>query len=277
MKYTLLRTLPVLLIALYTLSGCRATRKIQTAINTRVDSVALIQQAMEAARADSLRYIRGQYDSAMGHRIDFVSFSGKMDLEYEEPDGKKLNINAQVRMQKDSLIWISLTAIFGIEGVRACITPDSVKVLDKQNKTYLVRSIAYLQEITALPLDLRSLQDLLIGNPVFLDSAFYTYTRGNGTISLQGSNAWFRQLLTIGESDKLISSYKLDDLDENRRRTSYLAYADYENKFGPWFARRRTVQVAEKKNLSIRLNYKQYAFNETLSFPFAVPKNYKIE
>jgi hypothetical protein len=46
---------------------------------------------------------------------------------------------------------------------------------------------------------------------------------------------------------------------------------------GPWFARRRTVQVAEKKNLSIRLNYKQYAFNETLSFPFAVPKNYKIE
>lgn len=277
MKYMNLRTLPLLLIALYVLSGCRATRKIQTAINTRVDSVALAQQALEAAHADSLRFIRNQYDSAMAHRIDFNSFSGKVDVEYEEPDGKKLNVNAQIRMQKDSMIWISLTAIFGIEGVRACITPDSVKVLDKQNKTYLVRSIAYLQEITALPLNLRSLQDLLIGNPVFVDSSFNTYSKGNGTISLQGDNAWFRQLLTIGESDKLISSCKLDDLDANRRRTSYLAYADYENKLGPWFARRRTVQVAEKKNLSIRLNYKQYAFNETLSFPFAVPKNYKIE
>lgn len=277
MKHLHLRILPLLLIALYALSGCRATRKIQTAINTKVDSVGLAQQALEAARADSIRFIRGQYDSAMAHRIDFVSFNGKVDLEYEEPDGKKLNVNAQIRMQKDSLIWISLTAIFGIEGVRACITADSVKVLDKQNKTYLVRSIAYLQEITALPLDLHSLQDLLIGNPVFLDSSFNTYSRGGGTISIQGSNTWFRQLLTFGESDKLISSYKLDDLDVNRRRSSYLAYADYENKLGPWFARRRTVQVAEKKNLSIRLNYKQYAFNETLSFPFVVPKNYKIE
>lgn len=277
MKHTSFRTLSLLLIALYVLSGCRATRKIQTAINTRVDSVALVQQALAAARADSLHYIRGQYDSAMANRIDFRSFSGKVDVEYEEPDGKKLNVNAQVRMQKDSLIWISLTAIFGIEGVRACITPDSVKVLDKQNKTYLVRSISYLQEITALPLNLRSLQDLLVGNPVFIDSSFYSYSKGNGTISLQGNNSFFRQLLTIGESDKLISSCKLDELDENRRRTSYLAYAEYENKLGPWFARRRTVQVAEKKNLSVRLNYKQYAFNETLSFPFAVPKNYKIE
>jgi hypothetical protein len=277
MKYSQLRTLPLLLIALYTLSGCRATRKIQTAINTKVDTVALLQQELDAARADSLRYIRHQYDSAMAHRIEFASFSGKMDLEYEEPDGKKLNVNAQIRMQKDSLIWISITAIFGIEGVRACITPDSVKVLDKQNKTYLARPITYLQEITALPLNLRSLQDLLIGNPIFIDSSLYSYNKGGGFISLQGNNNWFRQLLTIGETDKLINSYKLDDLDENRRRSSYLAYTDYENKLGPWFARRRTVQVAEKKNLSIRLNYKQYAFNETLSFPFVVPKNYKIE
>jgi hypothetical protein len=271
-RYTLL-----LSIVLIGLTACRGTRKIQTAINTRIDSVAIAKQALEAAQADSVRFIQRQYDSILANRIEFKSFSGKIDVDYEESDGKSLNVNVQVRIQRDSLIWLSLTAIFGIEGVRACITPDSVKVMNKQDKTYFTRPITYLQEITSLPLDLRSLQDLLVGNPVFLDSAFFNYSRSGGQIALQGSNALFRKLLTIGESDKLVNSYKLDDVNVNRPRSSYLSYGDYENKQGVWFSRRRTVQVSEKKNLLVKLNYKQYAFNETLSFPFVVPKNYKIE
>lgn len=274
MKYPFLRFTSQLLAISLVLFSCKSTRTIQSAINTRVDSTAIV---LAAARADSIEFIKDQYDSLLSQRIDYNSFSGKIDLDYEESDGKKLNVNAQVRIKRDSVIWLSLTAIFGIEGVRACITPDSVKLMNKQDKTYLVRPISYLQELTSLPLDLRSLQDLLVGNPVFLDSNFQQYSRGSGLISLQGNNDLFRKLLTIGESDKLMSSYKLDDLNASRPRTSYLTYSDYENKLGSWFARRRTVQVSEKKIFLVRLNYKQYAFNETLSFPFVVPKNYKIE
>ena len=56
-------------------------------------------------------------------------------------------------MYKDSIIWISVTAIFATEGIRAYITKDSVKLLNKQDKIYTARSVSYLQEITALPLD----------------------------------------------------------------------------------------------------------------------------
>ena len=274
MKHPFLRFTFLPLAISLVLFACKSTRTIQSAINTRVDSTAIV---LAAARADSIEFIKDQYDSLLSQRIDYNSFSGKIDLDYEESDGKKLNVNAQVRIKRDSVIWLSLTAIFGIEGVRACITPDSVKLMNKQDKTYLVRPISYLQELTSLPLDLRSLQDLLVGNPVFLDSNFQQYSRGSGLISLQGNNNLFRKLLTIGESDKLMSSYKLDDLNASRPRTSYLTYGDYENKLGAWFARRRTVQVSEKKIFLVKLNYKQYAFNETLSFPFVVPKNYKIE
>lgn len=274
MKHILLRYTLLGLTASFFLVACRGTRKIQQAINNRADSVEMYAQA---ARIDSMQFIKRQYDSLVSQRIEFNTFSGKIDVDYEETEGKKLNVNVQVRIQRDSVIWLSLTAIFGIEGVRACITPDSVKVMNKQEKTYMVRPISYLQEVTALPLDLHSLQDLLVGNPIFLDPNFQQYTQGSGVISLQGNNDWFRKLLTIGEGDKRISSYKLDDLNVNRPRTSYLTYADYENKQGKWFARRRTVQVSEKKNFSVRLNYKQYGFNETLSFPFVVPKNYRID
>jgi outer membrane lipoprotein-sorting protein len=40
------------------------------------------------------------------------------------------------------------------------------------------------------------------------------------------------------------------------------------------FATKRRISIAEKKKLDIRLDFKQYAFNETVSFPFSIPKNY---
>ena len=71
-------------------------------------------------------------------------------------------------MYKDSAIWLSANAILGIEAMRVLITRDSVKLLDKLNKVYTARSVDYLQDLTSLPLDLPTLQDLIIGNAVFV-------------------------------------------------------------------------------------------------------------
>jgi hypothetical protein len=258
------------------LYSCRSTRNIQTAIGPRKDSTtAAIVFVDHSSKDDSAQFIKQNYESVLKNKIDFQTFSAKIDVDYEEADGKNYNVNAHVRMYKDSVIWVSITAILGIEGLRAYITNDSVKLLDKQNKVYVARSVSYLQEVTELPLDLHSLQDLLLGNPVYLDPTIVSYSKGPGTISLQSNGEYFKNLFTIGETDKLAQSSKLDDLDEMRNRTCYLTYSDYENKKGVSFSTRREISVSEKKKLDIKLNFKQYDFNETLSFPFSIPKNYK--
>lgn len=256
------------------LCSCRATKTIQTAI-VKKDTVSAEDLSRERARLDSIAFIKDNYQQLASHHINYTTFAAKMDVDYEEGDGKKLSVNAQLRIYKDSVIWASLTALLGIEGLRAYITRDSVKLLDKQNKVYIARSVAYLREITALPLDLYSLQELLIGNPVFFDSTFTSYSQGPGTVSLHGANTFFKLLFTIGESDKLLQSAKFDDLDEVRNRTSFLQYNEYENKAGFPFSLRRNIAVSEKKKLNVEIRYKQYTFNETLSFPFSVPKNYR--
>jgi hypothetical protein len=157
------------------LCSCKATKTIQTAIEKK-DSVSTEEISREKARLDTLAFIKSSYEQVNAQRIQYKTFSAKMDVDYEDGEGKRLNVNAQVRMHKDSVIWASLTAILGIEGLRAYITRDSVKLLDKQNKIYIARSVAYLREITALPLDLFSLQELLVGNPVFFDSTFTSYS-----------------------------------------------------------------------------------------------------
>jgi hypothetical protein len=256
------------------LTSCSSTRKIQTAIGKK-DTIVTAISPIDHSREDSIAFIRENYRMLQLNNKNFTTFSAKIDVDYREPDGKKYDVNAHLRMYRDSVIWISVTAILGIEGLRAYITKDSVKLLDKQNKTYTARSLAYLQEVTALPLDLHSLQDLLIGNPVFFDSTIVSYSLSGSEITLLSIGDFFKNLLTLSVPDKLILSSKLDDVQESRNRTCFLTYDKYENKSGVPFPTLRTINVSEKKKLDIRLNFKQYEFNEKLSFPFPIPKNYE--
>jgi len=255
--------------------SCRSTKKIQTAITPK-DTTATVETLPSINPGeDSVNFIKENYKRIISNHINFTTFTAKIDVDYEDAEGKKYNVNAHVRMYKDSAIWVSITGALGFEGLRAFITSDSVKLMDKQNKSYIARSVSYLQEVTELPLDLVSLQDLLIGNPVFLDSNIVSYSKSADAVSLQSNGSFFKNLFTIGETDKLAQHSKLDDMDELKNRTCYLTYNDYENKKGVNFSTKREISVVEKKKLDIKLNFKQYDFNETLSFPFSVPKNYK--
>jgi hypothetical protein len=269
------RILIILAIAISLFSSCRSTRKIQTVVTPK-DSTSIAVVPKDTSHDDSLRFINEAFTNIQRNHIGFTTFSAKIDVDYQDAEGKKYNVNAHVRMYKDSVIWISITAIFGIEGLRAYITPDSVKLINKQDKIYTARSVEYLQDVTALPLDLTSLQNLLLGNPVFLDSNnIVSYTQTENTITLLSLGDFFKNLFTIDKAGKLTQTSKLDDLDELRNRTCYLAYSDYESKKGFPFSTKRRITVTEAKKLDIKLDFKQYAFNETLSFPFPVPKNYK--
>jgi hypothetical protein len=120
-----------------------------------------------------------------------------------------------------------------------------------------------------------TLQDLIIGNAVFLDTNIVSYSSGNNVISLLSVGEWFKNLLTLDESDKKLLHSKLDDRDISRNRTADLTYGDYENKKGMPFSTERRITIAEKNRLDIKLEFKQYDFNQEVSFPFSIPKNYE--
>lgn len=272
----MIRILCLFAVGLLVLASCRSTRKIQTAI-ARKDSTQLVKTDSVPQRIDSAQVIRDILTRVQNGRIEYQTFSAKINVDYQGADGKKYDVNANLRMYKDSVIWISITAIFGIEGLRAYITPDSVHILNKQDKVYTARSVNYLQEVTALPLDLHSLQEILIGNPVFLDSNIVSFSRQeNNQLTLLSVGEWFKNLLTLNASARVDNS-KLDDMDRTRSRTCNLSYSGYEEKKGVLFSTRRRITVAEKSKLDIKLDFKSFEFNETLSFPFSVPKSYKVD
>lgn len=264
------------LIAVITLmASCRSARNIQTAIAKKDTTQAPLPVATDNRKADSIQFMKTLLSQIEAGKIQYTTFTAKVNVDYRGGDGKHYDVNASVRMYKDSAIWISVNAVLGIEAMRVLVTRDSVKLLNKLNKVYTARSVEYLQDVSALPLDLRTLQELLVGNPVFLDTSLVSYSRNAGTVSLLTLGEWFKNLLTISEEDRTIQRSKLDDADITRNRTADLTYEDYENKKGMPFATKRRITVTEKNKLDIKLDFKQYDFNEEVSFPFSVPKNYE--
>jgi len=78
------------------LCSCKATKTIQTAI-VKKDSVSAEEVSREKARLDTLAFIKSSYEQVNAQRIQYKTFSAKMDVDYEDGEGKRLNVNAQVR------------------------------------------------------------------------------------------------------------------------------------------------------------------------------------
>jgi len=257
--------------------SCRSTKKLTTAISKK-DTVQVKKDTTlvtaEDLHQDSLKYIRQLYGHIQSNLIDCKTFSAKMKVHYEGSDGKDYEFNAFIRMQKDRIIWISINAVLGIEAFRAMITPDSVKVLNKLDKVYQLRSVSYLQEMSHLPFDFKTLQAILLGNPIYLDSNIVFYRKDIQGISLLSVGPSYRNYLTLNNDLSLKHSI-LDDVDPMQARSCDISYGQYEKTDSAIFSAYRKIVASEKGRLDVELIFSKYSFNENLNFPFNIPKNYK--
>lgn len=96
------------------------------------------------------------------NEIDFDYFSGKMKIDFDGE--KRLSGVANVRMKKDSVIWISLSPGLGVEVARILITHDSISVIDKFNKKYIITDFDKLSKKFSFDINYRLIESILLGN-----------------------------------------------------------------------------------------------------------------
>ena len=64
-----------------------------------------------------------------------------------EINGQSFNdLSGQLRMRKDSIVWVSVTATMGVEVLRAKISNDSIWILNRLEKTYLAEHVDSLDQ-----------------------------------------------------------------------------------------------------------------------------------
>lgn len=250
----------------------KKTQSIQTAM-TRDTTQKVVVKAVPAV--DSAALVKGILDKVNASRINFSTFSAKVKVDY---DGKEdsYQFSSNVKIWKDSVINIKIYT--GITGVlfEAQITKDSVTLLTYKKKLVQYRSISYLQEVTEIPFDFKTLQDLIVGNPIFMSSNIVSYKTNESQLLVLVVGNIFKHLLTLDPSMNYVLTHsKLDDLNPERNRTCDITFDNYEPAGSFLFAKERKITVAEKSKLDVSLKFKEYAFDQPLQSTFSVPKNYK--
>lgn len=257
--------------------GCRPVKKVQNIeqVVAKKDSSETVIVNQEKEKVDSFSIVKSIISNLQNNRINFTTFSGKIKIDYQGKDAGD-QATAYIRVRKDSIIWISLTGALGIEGYRLLINKDSVKMMNKLQKNIQYKTISYLQELTEVPFDFYSLQDLIVGNPIFVDSNIVSYKANDNELLVLMVGNVFKHLISLETNHEFRASHsKLDDLDAMRNRTCDITYENYEYAGKFFFSTKRSISVSEKAKFDVEVEFKNYLFDKPQDYPFSIPKNYK--
>ncbi|MBX9782888.1 MAG: DUF4292 domain-containing protein [Chitinophagaceae bacterium] len=253
-------------------ASCRSTKNIHKVIEKK-DTVAAPVNAPVPTHDDTVRSIHEVLSNYK--QIQYTTFAAKIKVEYYNSKGRQPGFVANIRMRKDSIIWISLSNDLGIEGFRVMINADSIRVMDKLANTYQVRPLSSIQDISQIPFSFSDIQELLVGNPVFFNKdSIIAYGKTEKGYTLVSAGAIFKNLLSIGNNYYFEKS-KLDDVDHRLNRTADISYFEYENKAGFPFSTYREIFLLQQNKLDVQMKFKDYRFEDELTFPFNVPKKFK--
>lgn len=274
MKYC---TIFVSIVCFFTTVGCHSTKKLQSAVNKKDSTVIKMPAKLPDSTSGKIKALE-ILNQLNNHKIDFTTFSAKAKVDYEDRNGKQPDFNAFIRLKKDSLLWISISATFlGIEAFRLYITPDTLIILNKLDKTVEYHPFNYIENIARIPMDFHLLQDILIGNPVYVGDSIVSFRQTENQILIGTLGTFFKNLITLSSQNNHLQRIKLDDLDVTKNRTASLLYDDYQNQGRFDFSTNRQINVSEKSKVEVSILFKQYEFNNELSFPFTIPRNYKTK
>src|SRR3954467_13537008 len=90
----------------------------------------------DTAAAVKVSDISSKLAAIRSKQVTFNTFSGKAKAKLDV-NGNDNDVTLNIRINRDQKIWISITAIAGIEIARAQITPDSLIVINRLQSVYL--------------------------------------------------------------------------------------------------------------------------------------------
>lgn len=262
-KYILLAVFPVII-----LSGCKDRKGKSTASETAIS--APIASAAPVKPADLSR-LHPVWTQIQGQQLQFNEMLAKMKVRGHY-DGQTQSFNTEMRWQKGQQIWMSFT-LFGIEGMRVVITPDSLKVIDRLNKRYFLKPFNFINEKTFMNINYADMENLLLGEMVLSNPLASQVLEGDGhlTVMAQGNGMVNQSRFSNNPLNLLEQRVEFPAVMRNLLAT-FSKYRPLENTN---FAYERYLRANDgAKEFWAEVSFNDVSLNRKLTYPFEINKNY---
>lgn len=205
-------------------------------------------------------------------QASFTTFSGKAKTKLDI-NGNSNDVTLTIRIQKGRKIWVSVTAIAGIEVARALITPDSLLVINKLQGLYVRKPFSYIYAFTSKQVNYSSLEALMVGNaiPQLLNENAKMQTDSGRTV-LSGNLQELIYKLVLGPDMKVNHTELADQNAAQSLTVDNSAFIQAENRTVP--SQVNISSMAGPKKVQVNLHYIKADFDLPLEYPFSIPSRY---
>lgn len=252
-------------------TGCGAARKI----------------IKEPLKEEGIDYL---FEKLKENELKFDQFNAKFNLEYVH-NKKKTEFKGQVRIKKDSMIWVSFSPALGIEAARMLITYDSVKFINRMNKTYFEGDYNYLNDFLDTNIDFDVLQALILGNDLshYEDGKFRASIENKLYKLTTASRSKLKRYIRSHEIDPIVfiqsiwlspENFKISQLSlkeikkENKKlQANYSKFMEVDTQLFPKVV---DFDLQAESKIEVHLVFSRITINEELNYPFNVPGKFEL-
>jgi hypothetical protein len=208
-------------------------------------------------------------------QIDFKTFNSKVKAHYQGGE-HSYDFTANIRIEKDKTIWVSVTALGMVNVARIVITPDSFKMVAYQDKKVTLMSLADAGNVLPIPVDFQVIQNMLMGDVLKRGGTITDANEFGGTWSLTTDDADYTQQYTYNKSDSTIRSAQLSAKSDSGSQ-GMIQQGNYEMTDGRRFSTGRAINMMSGgQNHYLDMNFNKSEFDVPVDFPFSIPKKYEV-
>lgn len=259
MKKNIANKIAAICCVLVIATGCKARKMVTAPVATTPPVV------VDNSKANTIAAIKSR-------QLNFTTFSGKADADLNI-DNDSRGVTMNIRINHNKQIWVSITALFGIEFARASITPDSIKIINKLQGVYIKKPFSYIHAYAGKQVNYNTIEALLTGNAVpELVSADADLQKVDNGISLSGKMQQLMYRLIFNPEMK-VSQLNLSNTDQQQSlQVNNSKFVLVDGRTLP--SEINISSSLKEKKIAVKLAYSKIELDRALEYPFNIPETY---
>jgi len=200
----------------------------------------------------------------------------------------KTDLKGQIRIQFDSIIWLSMTPALGIEIARLMITTDSIWFLNRIEKNYFNGDYDFVTRVLGTSIDFDMLQALLLGNDFsyYENKSFKSSVDGSEYKLSTTGRSKLRKFLKQQETPNIlvqnlwlnpknfrISRINLKEFGEENKKLS-VEYAKHTLVNGQLIPTLLNIDIQGNQRIQLSIELNSVETGHVQTFPFKIPDKY---
>lgn len=209
-------------------------------------------------------------------RFDFDYLQAKSKIRFSSPD-RNLSSSASIRMKKDSIIWVSVSPIFGIEAARGFISQDTIVFMDRVNKDVYRYNYQSLSNALNFDIDFEMIQSIILGNQVFDFKGDDNFSKRAGELKIGQKRGRFELETLASSKNRKVENVKVREIpDGSKMEIIFSEFNIVADQAFPFITNVEIIAKGTEESTQVEINHSKVEVSDSpISFPFSVPGKYE--